>query len=94
VRAWIEAVRRNECPDARAVHATAVTLLAFARARLVHAADATAAYPAKPIRFIVGFMPGGTSDVVARLLALKLAKTWTQPPAVDNRPGHQGGMRS
>ena len=84
-------MRRNECPDARAAHAAAVTLLAFAR---VHAADATAAYPAKPIRFIVGFTPGGTSDVVARLLAMKLAETWTQPPVVDNRPGHQGGMRS
>jgi len=54
-----------------------------------HAADN---YPVKPIRFIVGFTAGGTSDVVARLLAVKLAETWTQPLVVDNRPGAGGNL--
>jgi tripartite-type tricarboxylate transporter receptor subunit TctC len=65
---------------------------AIARATCADAADPAAAYPAKPIRFIVGFTPGGTSDVVARLLAQKLAETWTQPLVVDNRPGAGGNL--
>ncbi len=56
------------------------------------AADPAGSYPAKPIRFIVGFTPGGTSDVVARLLAVKMAETWTQPLVVDNRPGAGGNL--
>jgi tripartite-type tricarboxylate transporter receptor subunit TctC len=61
-------------------------------ANCVAAADPAAGYPAKPIRFIVGFTPGGTSDVVARLLAVKLAETWPQPLVVDNRPGAGGNL--
>ena len=67
-------------------------ILACAHAGFVQAADPAAAYPAKPIRFIVGFTPGGTSDVVARLLAVKLAETWAQPLVVDNRPGAGGNL--
>ncbi len=44
-------------------------------------------YPAKPIRFVVGFPPGGTNDVLGRLFAQKLTDAWGQPVIVDNRPG-------
>lgn len=44
-------------------------------------------YPAAPVRIIVGFPPGGGVDVVARLIAQKMAGVWGQQVVVENRPG-------
>lgn len=69
----------------------AVTL-AFATPT-VHAAQAPqspGAYPVKPIRFIAPFPPGGTSDLVARLVAQKLTDTLGKQVLVDNRGGASG----
>ena len=44
-------------------------------------------YPAKPIRFIVGFPPGGATDVVARAISQHMADALGQPVVVDNRAG-------
>lgn len=49
------------------------------------------AYPAKPIRWIVAFAPGGGADVTSRTLAPKLSDLWGQQVVVENRPG-AGGM--
>ena len=48
------------------------------------------AYPAKPVRVIVGFPPGGGTDVVARVISAKVQEWWGQPVTVENRPGATG----
>ncbi len=47
-------------------------------------------YPDKPIRMVVGFPPGGGTDVVARIIAPRLAENIGQPVVIDNRPGATG----
>jgi tripartite-type tricarboxylate transporter receptor subunit TctC len=51
-------------------------------------------YPNKPIRFVVGFSPGGGTDTVARILAQKIGTAWGQSIVVDNRPGAGGVIAS
>jgi tripartite-type tricarboxylate transporter receptor subunit TctC len=45
------------------------------------------AYPAKPIRLVVGFPPGGANDILGRLVGLKMQEAWGQSVIVDNKPG-------
>ena len=47
-------------------------------------------YPDKPIRLIIAFPPGGTSDFVGRVVAAKLSEYLGQPIVVDNRAGASG----
>src|SRR5690554_7123948 len=54
---------------------------------LFAAPAASAAYPEKPIRLIVGFSAGGTTDVVARVLGKEVGEALGQPVVVENRPG-------
>ena len=56
---------------------------------IAYALPATAqpTYPSKPIRFILPNAPGGSNDVVARLVGEKLTASWDQPVVIDSRPG-------
>jgi len=47
-------------------------------------------YPTHPIRLILGFAPGGSTDLVARVVGQKLSEAWSQQVVVDNRPGANG----
>jgi tripartite-type tricarboxylate transporter receptor subunit TctC len=55
-----------------------------------HPLQAAEIYPSKPIRMIVPFSPGGTSDTLARILGQKMTEHWGQQIVVDFRPGASG----
>ena len=58
----------------------------------VIASAAAADFPAKPVRLIVTFSPGGTLDVLARIFAARLRDAWSQPVVVENRVGASGAI--
>ena len=49
-------------------------------------------FPEKPVHFIVGFTPGGPSDIIARALGQKLSERWPQQVVIENRPGAGGNI--
>ena len=53
---------------------------------------APATYPNKPIRIIVPYPPGGTSDILARTVAQKMGEAWNTQIIVDNKPGANGNI--
>ena len=61
-------------------------------ALLFLACASAGAFPDKPVRFVIGFTPGGPSDILARAVGQKLAERWSQQVVVENRPGAGGNL--
>src|SRR5262245_25905982 len=61
-------------------------------ALLLFAGSAAAQYPSKPVRFVVGFPPGGSADPTTRILAEALSSQLKQPFVVENRPGADSAL--
>jgi tripartite-type tricarboxylate transporter receptor subunit TctC len=49
-------------------------------------------YPTKPIHIVVPYTPGGTSDILARVIGQKITDAWGQPVVVENKPGANGNV--
>jgi tripartite-type tricarboxylate transporter receptor subunit TctC len=75
-------------PVRRAILGAALSLLSLSASMSSHAQ----AWPSKPIRVVVGFAPGGTTDMMARLVAQGLTESLGQPVVVDNKPGASGNI--
>ena len=69
---------------------TFLAAIATGASVLPAASHADPAFPTKPMRIVVPFTPGGTSDVLARLISIKLSETWGQPIVIENRTGAGG----
>jgi tripartite-type tricarboxylate transporter receptor subunit TctC len=76
--------------DRRVVAAAPLALVLLVAG--TQAAKAQAGYPKKPIRLLLGYAPGGPSDLTARLLGPHLNEALGQPLVVDNRPGAGGSL--
>ena len=75
--------------NSAAAHGLRARLIAILAAASL---TASAQYPTKPIRVVVTFLPGGSADILARIVAPKLSAAWGQPVIVDNRAGAGGNV--
>jgi tripartite-type tricarboxylate transporter receptor subunit TctC len=72
---------------ARLAGALLIGTAACCAAGTTYAQSPAAKYPDKPIRIIVPFSPGGSTDVFARVIGQKMTENWGQPVIIDTRPG-------
>ncbi len=75
-----------------AIVAAIAALAATSVLAQVTASGTAQAWPAKAIRMIIPVPPGGTSDILARMIGQKLTETWGQQIIVESRPGAGGNI--
>jgi tripartite-type tricarboxylate transporter receptor subunit TctC len=68
------------------------TALLFAAFAVMAAPSHAQVYPSRPIRIVVPYPAGGTSDILARSIGQKLSEAWSQPIVVENKPGANGNV--
>jgi len=85
------AVFKNYSAGTRVLPALAFGISVLATAVAPASAEAQA-YPSRPLRFIVPFPPGGSTDIYARIIGPRLADTLRQQVVIDNRPGAGGAL--
>ena len=76
----------------RAVIAAAAAAAFAAMAGVAPGAYAQAAWPSKPLKIIVPYTPGGSSDIIARIISPMLGEALKQTVIVENKPGASGNM--
>ncbi len=78
-------IRNTEPSPVNRLRMTLAAALGLAGGSLL--AQTPAPFPAKQVRLIVPFAPGGANDIVARLVGARLGELWAQPVLIENRPG-------
>jgi len=66
--------------------------LLAALAFFAQSVHAQAGWPQREVKVLIGFSPGGTTDIVTRLVSADLARAWGQPIVIENRPGAGGNI--
>lgn len=72
--------------------ATAVTATTTLAPAVAFAQAPAGAFPSRPVRIVVPYTPGGSNDVIARLVGQKLQEMWPHPVVVENKPGAAGNI--
>jgi tripartite-type tricarboxylate transporter receptor subunit TctC len=80
--------------EAYVVLRTAICLIAIGISAIAPIGAASALdYPTRPVRWVVGFAPGGANDILARLIGQRLSQRLGQPFVIENRLGAGGNIR-
>ena len=76
----------------RRVAITALATSAVLGAMLGSSAAIAQAFPNKPVKLVVTYPPGGSSDLMARIMGQKLNEVWNQPVVIESKPGAAGAI--